>query len=516
MQALTLAIDTSCDDTSVAVVRGLEIWSNVVASQVELHKPYGGVFPTVAKLAHKEHIWPAVALALRRAHVKPADIQEIAVTIGPGLAPALEVGISAGLALATAWQIPLRPANHLEGHLMSVLAKPKPHQTKSSASQGLVKKIDKVEISTKKTTRSIISQTQTPLHKQSATRLSEEDTNTSVEVQIQNPNQTTSNVDLTFPILGVLISGGHSAFFHLTKPNNQVKLVSLDISVKISQSALELALKIPPALQTKLRVDPYELDFSNVHIKPVVTNLILLDRYPNLGLTDENSRPFLQSGAFELERLGGTLDDAAGEALDKIGRMLNLGYPAGPVLEQFAKKGNHQAFPLPLPLTQTKTYDLSYSGMKTHTRNLIESLGGSEQLTKQNIFDLSASVQYAVFRHICYKLNKILEDTSPETSFAQIWLGGGVAANATLRKMIRRVIKAHQRKKLAKQTTIKLTKKHVAKNKNKSHLTQPEKSANLISKPMMQKNSTVNSLTLQTPYSKRLCGDNAGMVGMHK
>ncbi|MBP7875982.1 tRNA (adenosine(37)-N6)-threonylcarbamoyltransferase complex transferase subunit TsaD, partial [Candidatus Woesebacteria bacterium] len=86
---LILAIDTSCDETSVAVTRGSTIISNVVSSQVELHRPYGGVFPTVAKLAHQENLAPAVALALQRAGVAPDQLSAVAVTIGPGLAPAL-------------------------------------------------------------------------------------------------------------------------------------------------------------------------------------------------------------------------------------------------------------------------------------------------------------------------------------------------------------------------------------------------------------------------------------------
>ncbi|MBP7774852.1 tRNA (adenosine(37)-N6)-threonylcarbamoyltransferase complex transferase subunit TsaD [Candidatus Woesebacteria bacterium] len=320
-----LAIDTSCDDTSCAVTLGTEIHSNIVASQVELHKPYGGVFPTVAKLAHAENIEKTARLALKRAHITPADLSGCAVTVGPGLAPALEVGIRFARQFAGEHDLPLIAVNHMEGHLLSVLAKP---------------------LSTKLLNRPI--------------------------------------APVVFPVLAVIISGGHSEF---------VKVIGY--------------------------------------------------------------------GKYQI--IGKTLDDAAGECLDKVGRMLNLGYPAGPVIEQFAKQGNADAYPFPLPLTQTKTYDLSFSGLKTYTRNLLEQMTKDGLLEKQVIYDLCASIQKAVFRHICYKLNTILKNEK----YTEVWLSGGVAANAQLRKEIRRIV---------------------------------------------QKNNSV--VKVRVPYSRRLCGDNAGMIGV--
>lgn len=331
---IILAIDTSCDDTSAAVTKGWQVLSNVIASQTQLHKPYGGVFPTVAKQAHKENIDPTVAIALKRAGVTWEDIDAIAVTQGPGLAPALEVGITYAKEQAKLHNLPLIPVNHLEGHLLTVLAVPKTH-------------VPKVP---------------------------------------------------TFPILGLIISGGHSEFL----------LVN---------------------------------DFG------------------------------------KYERIGATIDDAAGEALDKIGRMLDLGYPAGPVVEIFAKKGDHLAHQFPLPMTTSGDYNLSFSGIKTFARNLVASLEADGKLNSQQaIFDLAASVQYSVFRHITHKLRKILID-HPEIT--EIWLGGGVAANMSLRKAIRAT---------AKEARAQLKK---------------------FSSP-----SNVKSLKLHTPYTKRLCQDNAAMIGV--
>src|SRR3989344_2060406 len=328
---LILAIDTSCDDTSVAITCGPYVLPNVIASQTELHRQYGGVFPTVAKQAHKENIAPTVLAALKRAGVTWEDMQAIAVTQGPGLAPALEVGIMCAKQLASQYQLPLIPVNHLEGHLFSVLARPKPGGT-----------------------------------------------------PWQQLGSALSNVSNA---LGIIVSGGHTLFVQVQR----------------------------------------------------------------IG---------------EYTTLGQTLDDAAGECLDKIGRMLNLGYPAGPVIEQFAKNGNPKAIAFPLPLTTIKTYDLSFSGLKTSARNLLEENGTTKVLQKQELYDFCASIQYSVFRHITYKLGKVLADHS----FAQIWLGGGVAANATLLRMIRETIRVH---------------------------------ATQVADPK-----------LRVPYSKKLCMDNAAMIGV--
>ena len=328
---LILAIDTSCDDTSVAITCGSYVLSNVIASQTELHRQYGGVFPTVAKQAHKENIAPTVLAALKRAGVTWEDMQAIAVTQGPGLAPALEVGITQAKQYATQYQLPLIPVNHLEGHLLSVLARPKPRGT--------------------------------PWQKLGS--------------ELSNINNA----------LGIIVSGGHTLFVQVQR----------------------------------------------------------------IG---------------EYTTLGETLDDAAGECLDKIGRMLNLGYPAGPVIEQFAKNGNPKAIAFPLPLTTTKTYDLSFSGLKTAARNLLEENSTTKVLQKQELYDFCASIQYAVFRHITYKLSKLLENQE----FTQIWLGGGVATNATLRRMIRETMSSHK--------------------------------------------DQVRNPKLATPYSKKLCMDNAAMIGI--
>lgn len=331
---LILAIDTSCDDTSAAVVQGVTVLSNVIASQTQLHKPYGGVFPTVAKQAHRENIDRVVELALQRAQVKESQLGAIAVTQGPGLAPALEVGISKAQELAEKLRLPLIPVNHIEGHVLSPLAESK-----------------KKSLPTKPT----------DLAKR----------------------------EHDFPTLAVIVSGGHTEF------------------IKVKE----------------------------------------------IG---------------DYQRLGWKIDDAAGEALDKIGRMLDLGYPAGPTIEQMATQGDPKRFIFPLPLTTQKDFNVSFSGMKTFSRNLVEKLEAEHALDAQAIYDFCASIQYAIFRHIMYKLSKILLSVE----FGEIWLGGGVAANMALRRTLRETV-----------TTVAKQQQH------------PKQA-------------------VLTPYTKRLCMDNAAMVGV--
>lgn len=335
MKNYILSIDTSCDDTSAAVTCGTTILSNVIASQTQLHKEYGGVFPTVAKQAHKENIIPVIAVALKRAKVTIDEIEAIAVTQGPGLAPALEIGIDAARELALKHKKPLIAVNHLEGHLLSVLATARTRFTTNN----------------------------------------------------KRVAHSSFESDTQFPALGLIISGKNSLF--------------------------------------------------------VLVN--------SIG---------------EYQELGSTLDDGAGECLDKIGRMLGLGYPAGPVIEQFAKLGNPKAYEFPLPMTTSRDFNLSFSGLKTFARNLITRLTTDTKtntlpLSQQMTYDLCASAQYAIFRHITYKMNKILE----QYPVKEIWLGGGVAANMNLRQSIRTVHKK-------------------------------------------------TSLPLRVPYTKKLTVDNAAMIGI--
>jgi N6-L-threonylcarbamoyladenine synthase len=328
---LILAIDTSCDDTSASIVCGQFVLSNVVASQTQLHRQYGGVFPTVAKQAHRENIEPTVRAALRRAHLTLSDLSAIAVTQGPGLAPALEISIEYARKLVAETRLPLIPVNHIEGHVLSPLARPLGKTVHLSQAVDHFRDLQK---------------------------------------------------NLTFPVLSIIVSGKNTEF--------------------------------------------------------VAVNAI---------------------GQYKV--LGTTVDDAAGEALDKFGRMVDLGYPAGPTIEAFARLGDSRRYTFPLPMTTSGNANMSFSGLKTAARSLIEKEQALHPLSQQNVYDLCASFQYSVFRAITYKLSKILS----ANHFFGVWLGGGVSSNAALRAAIRTTIAPHH-------------------------------------------------LKLQTPYSKKLCIDNAAMIGL--
>ncbi|MBQ6154721.1 hypothetical protein IJI99_02490, partial [bacterium] len=153
------------------------------------------------------------------------------------------------------------------------------------------------------------------------------------------------------------------------------------------------------------------------------------------------------------------------EALDKIGRLLGLGYPAAPVMEELAKSGDSTLYPFPLPLTARHDANLSFSGLKTHAHHLITSLQQDHQLTRQDICNLAASAQAGVFRHLTYKLDRLLQPHPETASFTHLFLGGGVAANNYLRILLRQLGKKHH-------------------------------------------------YTLHVPVSKRLCGDNAAMIAL--
>ncbi len=354
---LILAIDTSCDETSAAVTLGRVVLSNIIASQTDIHEPYGGVFPTLAKKAHVENIKPVVNKALKLARVSLADIDAVAVTLGPGLAPALEVGIEYAKKIAKEWRKPIIGVNHIEAHVLSVLAS---RNKKSFPTQKILelKRQNKLIPSNLKS--------QLPVFTLAAL------------------NRQTN----LFPSLSTVVSGGHSEFILVKEVGN------------------------------------YQI-------------------------------------------MGQIIDDALGEALDKVGRMLGLGYPAAPVMEKLTKQGDPNQFNFPLPMTTSNDFNLSYSGLKTAAHRLIKKLEKGDHLNQQVIINLAASFQAAAFKHLTYKLNKLLEDliNQKQIKIQQIWLGGGVARNIQLRQKIRSTIKNYD-------------------------------------------------LKLATPFEKRLCSDNAAMVGV--
>jgi len=319
---LILGIETSCDETAAAVVEnGRRVVSNVVASQIDLHKQYGGVFPEIASRQHILTIVPVIEQAMRDAKADWRDLDAIAVTYGPGLAGSLLVGVNAAKGLAFAKGIPLVGVNHIEAHLYANwLAHTVPAPTELGSAPG----------------------------------------------QAAEPPAQPATPQ--FPLVALIVSGGH-------------------------------------------------------------TELILM--------TDHG----------QFKRLGATIDDAAGEAFDKVARLLGLGFPGGPAIQQAASRGSSEAFPFPRAWLKG-TYDFSFSGLKTAVLRTVRKYeskigapGGdrkSKLVSSQTppmvhqvpIPHLAASFQAAVVDVLVEKTRLAAEAHKAK----QVLLAGGVAANALLRK----------------------------------------------------------------------------------
>ena len=281
-----LALESSCDETAAAIlVDGKKIISNVVASQIDLHAKFGGVFPEMASRQHILAIYPVVEDALHQAHLSLSELDAIAVTRGPGLAGSLVVGMNMAKALALSSGLPLIGVNHLEGHLYSAWIQPDGEQEHSSPD---------------------------------------------------------------FPLVALIVSGGHST-------------------------------------------------------------LVLMKDH------------------LQYEHLGNTLDDAAGEAFDKVARLLNLPYPGGPSIQKAAEKGNPTAFNFPRARLEG-TWNFSFSGLKTAVLREVRAL--EEQGIVIPVADMAASFQAAVVDVLVEKTVKAAE----QFGAFHVIVAGGVSANSALRK----------------------------------------------------------------------------------
>ncbi len=295
-----LGIESSCDETGAAVViDGRTIASNVVASQIDLHSKYGGVFPELASRAHTEVISTVVEQALEDAGIGYSQLDAISVTRGPGLVGSLLVGINYAKGLALAAGKPLLGINHLEGHVYALW--------------------------------------------------------------LTQPFR-----EVLFPVLVLIVSGGHS-----------------------------------------------ELLLMRDHGK--------------------------------YERLGGTLDDAAGEAFDKVGRVLGLPFPGGPNIERAAHSGNAKAFNFPRA-KRDSSYDFSFSGLKTAVLREVTVQPSAEARRKGrsaehapklrsdvSVADAAASFQLALVDILVEKTAR----AAKEHGVTEIFLTGGVSANQLLRQRMR-------------------------------------------------------------------------------
>jgi tRNA N6-adenosine threonylcarbamoyltransferase len=277
---IILGIESSCDDTSAAVLKdGKEILSNIVSSQTDFHKKYGGVVPEIASRKHLENIQPVIKESIDVAGIKLSDIDGIAVTQGPGLVGSLLVGINFAKAFAYTLKLPLVGINHLEGHLLSPFL----------------------------------------------------------------------DHNAVFPNVTLIVSGGHTSLYYVSG------------------------------------FDKYKL-------------------------------------------LGRTRDDAAGEAFDKVAKLLGLGYPGGVIIDKLSKKGNPAAIPFPRPMLHDGSFDFSFSGLKTAVLYYVMQIS-ENTLTDEAINDIVASFQEAVVDILVKKT----VSAALKHHVQAIAVSGGVASNSLLR-----------------------------------------------------------------------------------
>jgi N6-L-threonylcarbamoyladenine synthase len=312
---LILGIESSCDETAAAIVSGgSRILSSVVASQIEIHRKYGGVVPELASREHLRQIVPVVREAVEQAGVKLTDVDAVAVTQGPGLVGSLLVGVTYGKVLALALGKPLIGVNHLEGHVHAVL-----------------------------------------LEAHQAGRLPE------------------------LPAICLIVSGGHTIIYHVKSESSN------------------------------------------------------------------------GAARFSYARIGGTRDDAAGEAYDKVARMLALGYPGGPVIDRLAVHGDPRAIRFGEPKMKGNAWDFSFSGIKTavlyhlrrnpqlqpeiEARNAALARGersadAMRALCSAETLGLIASFQRAVVDDLVHRTLGAAQQQAARTAL----VSGGVAANSELRR----------------------------------------------------------------------------------
>jgi N6-L-threonylcarbamoyladenine synthase len=285
-----LGIETSCDETAFAIVEAGDgtfvVRSSVVSSQIAMHARFGGVVPALAAREHAANIEHVYRTAITEAGITDPehDIDLIAVTRGPGLGPALLVGLMFARTLAWKWEKPLVGVNHLDGHIHSNWLRADP-----------------------------------PLN--------------------------------VFPALNIIISGGH-------------------------------------------------------------TELVLMRDHGDYTI------------------IGETQDDAAGEAFDKVARLLDLGYPGGPKISELAMEGNPDAYNLPRPMLKSDDFNFSYSGLKTAVLYLVRDLGG--ELTEKQKADIAASFQEAAVDVLVRKTRRAAQEMDAKS----LMLSGGVSANTLLRHRI--------------------------------------------------------------------------------
>ena len=307
-----LGIESSCDDTSAAVIRDGYLLSNVTASQA-VHEAYGGVVPELASRAHQQNIVPVVDQALKRAGITKEELSAIAFTRGPGLMGSLLVGVSFAKGLAASLGIPMIDVNHLQGHVLAHFIKdPPPDPSRQGGAQA-----------------------------------GAERTSGNASLPLRGDLEGSAP---PFPFLCLLVSGGNS-------------------------------------------------------------QIVLVKAYNDMQI------------------IGQTIDDAAGEAIDKCSKVMGLGYPGGPIIDRLARQGNPDAFHFAKPAIEG--YNYSFSGLKTSfLYNLRDWLKEDPDFIEHHKEDLAASLEKTIVDILMNKLRRAAKDLK----IKHVAVAGGVSANTGLRE----------------------------------------------------------------------------------
>ncbi|HEY5714512.1 MAG TPA: tRNA (adenosine(37)-N6)-threonylcarbamoyltransferase complex transferase subunit TsaD [Candidatus Gracilibacteria bacterium] len=353
---LILGIETSCDDTALALVRGSEVLGSVRLSQKE-HSTWGGVVPELAARAHQAH-WKEVLEQLWKATGKSwTEVDLIAVTQGPGLQPSLLAGTTLGSFWSSFYDKPLVGVHHILGHILSVHLDRKNQRTEEPKNQNY-------------------------------------------------PVTQLSSYPVELPALVLTVSGGHTEL-HLREELKNQRTEELK-----NQRTEELKNQRTEELKNRSSQEP-KLPSSEV-----------------------------------ITKLGSTLDDAAGEAFDKVAKMMHLGYPGGPEVSKWAEQGDVEAFELPRIYLDPQSLDFSFSGLKAAVRRIVEKhypewlepvgdkgQGVRDKEEEQFIADLCASFQHTVFLTFKKKIQRCL-DRYPD--IRQVHFVGGVSANRYISEQLQK------------------------------------------------------------------------------
>ncbi|GEM_PF-3563 len=377
-EVVILAIESSCDDTSAAVIRNETILSNVVASQ-KVHEAYGGVVPELASRAHQQNIIPVVDVALKRAGVSRSEISAVAFTRGPGLLGSLLVGTSFAKAFALALGIPLIEVNHLQAHVLALFIREPGMTDGADASQAA------------------------PAPAQATTSLS----------------AATQSADMP-PV---------AARTAAIPPIPAQSATSAPAQAATSAAA-QAATPAPAQTATSA---PAQAATSAAAQAIVSGPVYRVPSFPFLCLlvSGGNSQIILVRDHLHMEVIGQTIDDAAGEAFDKCAKVMGLPYPGGPYIDKLAKEGNPHRFPFTKPAISGLDY--SFSGLKTNFLYFLrDQLRENPGFIEQNKADLAASLQKTIIDILLQKLTR----AAKETRIRDIAIAGGVSANSGLRNAI--------------------------------------------------------------------------------